>query len=219
MNKIIITIVLLLALAPLRAQQAKAVFQRIPDSVLPLLTSVNRADFVDFLESNMKAQVKNRLGGTSEMTSLTDTYIHIRLSDRSEWEMRLLPLNDSTNVICAVTTVCAPVCDSSVAFYTTADWTPLVTSDFIRLPGIDDFFLLPVEAGREREKADFRRRMDMLLMSARLSESDDTLTFTFNTPQYVQSSADDEADLPDTDDFVRPGLVYRWDSGRFTLAD
>ena len=46
----------LFSFAPLRAQQeAKAVFVSMPDSLSPLLTAVNRADFIDFLESKMKA--------------------------------------------------------------------------------------------------------------------------------------------------------------------
>lgn len=54
--------------APLRAQQeAKAVFVSMPDSLSPLLTAVNRADFIDFLDSKMKAKVENRFGGESEM--------------------------------------------------------------------------------------------------------------------------------------------------------
>ena len=58
----------LFSFAPLRAQQeAKAVFVSMPDSLSPLLTAVNRADFIDFLESKMKAKVENRFGGESEM--------------------------------------------------------------------------------------------------------------------------------------------------------
>ena len=37
----------------------------------PLLTKVNREDCVDFLASNMKAEVKNRFGKVSELKRLT----------------------------------------------------------------------------------------------------------------------------------------------------
>ena len=55
----------------LSAQLAKTCFTNMPDSLSPLLTAVNRADFIDFLESKMKAEVTNRFGGKSEMTELT----------------------------------------------------------------------------------------------------------------------------------------------------
>ena len=41
----------------LQAQEAKTFFKNMPDSLSPLLTAVNRADCIDFLESKMKAEV------------------------------------------------------------------------------------------------------------------------------------------------------------------
>lgn len=90
------------------AQEAKTVFVNIPDSLCPLLSSVNRADCIDFIESKMKAQVTNRFGGKSEMTELSPDYVSLQMSDASNWQMKLLPLNDTTKVVCAVSTVCAP---------------------------------------------------------------------------------------------------------------
>ena len=83
----------------------KSLFIALPDSLSPLLTEVNRADFGDFLASNMKAQVKNRFGNTSEMLKLTDDYLLLKVSAVSTAEMRLLPLNDSVKVICVVQTL------------------------------------------------------------------------------------------------------------------
>ena len=41
-----------------QAQDMKALFVSMPDSIAPLLTKVNREDCIDFLASNMKAEVK-----------------------------------------------------------------------------------------------------------------------------------------------------------------
>ena len=60
----------------------------------------------------------------SEMTELSPDYIHVKMTPQSSWQMKLLPINDSTKVICVVATVCAPACDSHVKFYTT-DWKEL----------------------------------------------------------------------------------------------
>ena len=40
-----------------QAQDLKSLFVAMPDSLSPLWTEVNRADFGDFLASNMKARV------------------------------------------------------------------------------------------------------------------------------------------------------------------
>ena len=123
----------------LQAQDAGTLFGRIPDAMLPLLSPVNRADFIDFLDSKMKAGVKNKFGGESEMTELTDSYIRIKLTGRSTWEMKALPVNDSTKVICVVSTVCGPVCDSAIGFYTTR-WEKIPTPDYLIVPVMDDYF-------------------------------------------------------------------------------
>ena len=72
MRKILIIAGILLCCLNMQAQDMKSLFVALPDSLSPLLTEVNRADFGDFLASNMKAQVKNRFGNTSEMLKLTD---------------------------------------------------------------------------------------------------------------------------------------------------
>ena len=86
----------------------------------------------------------------------------MQMSAQSTWQMKVLALNDSTNVICTVSTVCAPACDSSIHFYTD-DWKPLTTSLFITLPLMDDFLNAPDSAG-VYEFDEARRSADMLLM-------------------------------------------------------
>lgn len=63
---------------------------------------------------------------------------------QSTWQMKLLATSDTTQVICTVSTACAPVCDSNIQFYTT-DWKELPISDFITaMPAMDDFFETPI---------------------------------------------------------------------------
>ena len=66
------------------AQTVREAIKEMPDEVLPLLTKNDRLDFIDYLASNAKAEVKNKLGTPSEMTALTDDYAHIRLTEVSE---------------------------------------------------------------------------------------------------------------------------------------
>ena len=68
-----------MGIGSLSAQLAKTCFTNMPDSLSPLLTAVNRADFIDFLESKMKAEVTNRFGGKSDMTELTPDYIRVQV--------------------------------------------------------------------------------------------------------------------------------------------
>ena len=123
------------------------------------------------------------------MTELAPDYIHVKMTPQSSWQMKLLPTNDSTKVICVVATVCAPACDSHVKFYTT-DWKELVASSYLPvLPVLDDFIAEAADTVDIYEYEDARRQADMLLMKADLSAKDATLAFTFTTTDYMGKEA------------------------------
>ncbi len=196
----------------LQAQQAKSYFINMPDSMSPLLTSVNRADCIDFLESKMKAEVTNRFGGKSEMTELTPDYIHMQMTPQSTWQMKLLAVNDSTKIICTVSTVGAPACDSDVHFYTT-DWKELPTGAYLPiLPVMDDFIMDAPDTVDLYDYQDARRQADMLLMKADLSAKDITLTFTFTTPDYIEKTTAEKLKP-----FLRRPVIYVWKEGKFIV--
>lgn len=124
---------MLLCVLSLHAQDMKTLFIAMPDSMAPLLTKVNREDCVDFLASNMKAEVKNRFGKVSELKKLTDDYLFLQTTGSSSMEMKLLPLNDSVKVICVINTVCGPVCDSEIRFivHGGSNWRKVILSGFL----------------------------------------------------------------------------------------
>lgn len=191
------------------AQDMKSVFVAMPDSVTPLLTKVNREDCIDFLDSNMKAVVKNRFGNVAEMKVLTDDYVLMQTSEVGTLEMKLLPLADSTKVICMVKTVNVPVADSSVRFYT-SDWSQqLDVKEFLQLPSMDAFFL-PNDSLKD-EAILTRKKADMHLMKAQLSKEDTSLTFTYTTPDYLNEE-DREKLLPH---LRKEPIVLRWSEGKF----
>ena len=191
------------------AQDMKTVFVAMPDSVTPLLTKVNREDCIDFLDSNMKAVVKNRFGNVAEMKVLTDDYVLMQTSEVGTLEMKLLPLADSTKVICMVKTVNIPVADSSVRFYT-SDWSQqLDVKEFLQLPSMDAFFL-PNDSLKD-EAILTRKKADMHLMKAQLSKEDTSLTFTYTTPDYLN-----EEDREKLSPHLRKEpIVLRWSEGKF----
>lgn len=191
------------------AQNMKSVFVAMPDSVTPLLTKVNREDCIDFLDSNMKAVVKNRFGNVAEMKVLTDDYVLMQTSEVGTLEMKLLPLADSTKVICMVKTVNVPVADSSVRFYT-SDWSQqLDVKEFLQFPSMDAFFL-PNDSLKD-EAILTRKKADMYLMKAQLSKEDTSLTFTYTTPDYLNEE-DRETLLPH---LRKEPIVLRWSEGKF----
>ena len=191
------------------AQDMKTVFVAMPDSVTPLLTKVNKEDCIDFLASDMKAVVKNRFGNVAEMKVLTDDYVLMQTSEVGTLEMKLLPVNDSTKVVCMVKTVCASACDSSIRFYA-SDWSKqLDANKFLQLPSKDAFFLpndsLTDEAVLTRKKA------DMHLMKAQLSKDDHSLTFICTTPDYLNKENKEKLEPY----LQKEPVVLKWQEGKF----
>ena len=190
------------------AQEAKTLFINMPDSVTPLLTKVNREDCIDFLESKMKAVIENRFGHKSEMTDLSKDYIRMQMSSQSAWQMKVLQLNDTTQVICTIATVCAPACDSSIHFYT-QEWEPLDAEKFIALPVMDDFLSAP-DSTDIYAYNEARHAADMLLMKADFTKENTDLTLTLTTSDYMSTETAEKLKP-----YLRRPIVYRWKDGKF----
>ena len=117
----------------LSAQTLKDVFKQMPDSLMPYLSANNRLDFIDFMDSNMKAEVTNQTGGTSEMTALTDDSLSIRMSDALRVDMLLFDLDEPVDTIRQVivfveTFLSDSIYGESVSKTFSLDWQP-VTRD------------------------------------------------------------------------------------------
>ena len=108
------------------------VFKQMPDSLMPYLSQNNRLDFIDFLDANMKAEVKNRLGGTSEMLGLSSDSLSIRMSSSLRTDLFLMPLStpvDSVSdvVVMVETFLADSIHGQSHVSYFTTDWKKLST--------------------------------------------------------------------------------------------
>ena len=200
--------------ASLQAQEVRQAFINMPDSILPILTKVNRADCIDFLDSHMRAIVKNRFDQQSEMIRLTKDYIAMQLSPQSHFEMKLLPVTDSTHIICTIQTICSNACDSRIDFYTD-DWVALDKKKFITLPSQSDFVpeAIPLQVADTLSTPweVLRNEADILLMQASLADSTSTLTFQYTTPGYMSK--------PSATQYVpllkRKSISYEWKNGKF----
>ena len=202
----------LLCLIHIGAQDMRTLLVAMPDSILPLLTKNNRMDCVDFVDSKMKAEVKNRLGEVSELKVLTKDYLLLQMTSQSTVEMKLLSVNDSAKVVCVVRTVCAPVCDSAVEFYDIS-WKRLKTADYIACPLVDSFFRNPAQTDLPYQL--FREKADVDLIKASLSVERAVIRFEYTTPDYL-SEDDREKIRP----YLRKDpLVYSWTEGKFTPSE
>lgn len=113
------------------------VFKDMPIEIVPYLEENNKLDLIDFLDSGMKAVVSNALDGKTTMDSMTDSFIHLSLSNSYELSMKLLDVTqpvDSTNqIVCLVKTYGVDIHESIVEFYS-VKWNKLSTEEYLTMP-------------------------------------------------------------------------------------
>lgn len=182
--------------------KAKDVFASAPDSIFPLLTTNNRLDCIDLKENNMKATVKNKLEQKAEMTTLTDSYLQIKPSERSVVEIKML--NDS--VFCLINTCLGPAPDSRISFFTRG-WKPYETT--FPMPHATDFWAsVPDSLARDASFAQ-RSQEDILLIQISADKESTELTLTIQTSEL--SGKEKEI----AQKYVKP-LRYKWNGKDFT---
>ncbi len=159
------------------AQNMHEVFRQMPANIYPYLSKTNRLDFMDFIDANMKAEVNNELGSKSEMKELTSDYTDINLNGSSNLQLKLLP-TDSAKVICMVSTYYGPEADSNIRFFD-SKWCPIQVD--VKIPSVDKFFRRPDTVSVERY-AQLRKMIEPVLISARLSSKDNTITLSLGKP-------------------------------------
>ena len=84
--------------ASLQAQEVRQAFINMPDSILPILTKVNRADCIDFLDSHMRAIVKNRFDLLHNLHTKTTTNIGL-INQTKKYSKIKFPLKNNYSII------------------------------------------------------------------------------------------------------------------------
>lgn len=115
------------------AQSMREVLPSMPDTICRLLTRNNMLDFPDYLDTQMKAEVRNRLSGNSEMKTLTDDYTLIQVSESSTLQFKLLPTSKSKLILAAYTYFLNDsIADSQLSIYDIS-WKQLPTEKYLKL--------------------------------------------------------------------------------------
>jgi len=171
------------------AQDISSVFGNMPKNLILLVDSIPRQDLLDLYKSNMSANIKDKLNGNTTLNALTEDFIELK-SSNSSMQIALLRLVNDSKIILLIQTVCAPVCDSRLSFYTT-DWKPLDASDFI-LPANASWFIKDDTDQTGEDFINAPKSLDMDLMQFRFNPEKLELIQTYTTPQYL-SKEDREA--------------------------
>ncbi len=161
------------------SQSASDMLIMMPDDLIPQLTVNNRKDMVDFAKLGRADNVQNRFGGNSRITSLSENFLEVAMSEQSSMQLKILPYRD-TIIVGVIHTVCAPVRDSRIAFYTT-DWEDIQTAELWQIPDAEDF------AATKKTK-DFRDAislLDLWLAEYSFNKEDNDITVRQTVGEYL----------------------------------
>ena len=200
MKHILYSLFFILYCLSISAQSAgmRTLWASVPESVVPLLTENNRLDMIDFVENRMEAKVRNIFEGFSILDTLTADFLRCRLSEKTDLQMRLLPMGDKDTIVAVVNTSRTPVAISRIDFYTT-DWQPAKAS--FAMPAYEAF----VDSCDAQTLAEIA---DLPLVEMALSPSELTLTLTLSDQPL---SRDTRRALAGR---IHPITLY-WNNGRW----
>jgi len=181
--KIIFTSFLLsIAIFLVQAQTVSELFVKLPEPALITLPASDRMDLIDLYKAGKESTVRNFLGDSCSILNMTDSYLQFRIG-KNTMELFLLPMINDSKVVGLIQTVCAPVCDSRIEFYTTA-WKELATSVFITLADKNDF----LKEGIHPEDEDVKNALiplDISLMQLHYKSETKELQQVYTTPDYL----------------------------------
>jgi hypothetical protein len=170
------------------AQNLKELFiSALTPELLPLSTA-NRLDLCDLYAAGKDARIINAFEEEVSLTRLTDDYLKIQTGN-STTELFLLTLVNESRLIGFIQTVCAPVCDSRLEFYSLSG-KKLNAETFVSLDDPSPF--IP-------ENADTPAG-GITLEELHYDPEKQILARTFNIPFYLNPEAAEE---------------YKWNEIRF----
>ena len=168
-----------------RAEDLRTLFIGMPDSIMPALTKSDRMDFLDYMDSGMKAIAKNKQGGESEMTLLQENKLSVRTSQSGRMDMALFRKKDGSNLICIINTVTARYDDSRLAFFT-EKWEPVPLESLIELPQFDDYL---TKDALKRDSLEVLKKESILRLQS-VAVTDNGLEFSYTSLEYIGQDAD-----------------------------
>jgi len=207
--KIIFIILLLSATVRLsQAQTASELFVALPDPALLSLTVSDRLDLIDMYKAGEKAIVKNQFGDSCSLLRMTNDYLQI-LTGKNTVELFLLPMINDSKITGLIQTVCTPVCDSKLEFYSVT-WKKLDASIFITFAGKYDFLKEGTNPADENVK-DALIPLDISFMKLHYDPDKKELQQYYTTPDYL-SEPDREKVMPYLTETPK---IFKWNQMRF----
>lgn len=184
MKQLVVSVLALLLTCSLQAKSLREMWVSMPDSILPTMNSNIRTEFMELLDMNVKAEVRNLLSTDCVMDTVTSNYLRLSMSKVSTLEMRTLPMENGDTILCMVKTYQGPEKESELHFYD-ANWQVLDNGRFFLngvLADVCQKMVVKPDTMSEQHYQELVSLVEPKMWSAALSVDDDNLTFSLSLP-------------------------------------
>lgn len=198
MKNILLCMLLVFGAIDNEAKTMKDVWLTMPDSLMPYTNTDMRLELADLAQTHQKAQIKNLFGEQIIMDTITAEFTQIKLSNASIMQMKLLPTNTGSQILCMVKTYMGPSADSKIALYT-LDWKLYKTIDSFPMPHSNDGISMPESLKGLVEKPDTMKdshfkdlikMIEPIVKKISLSPSDNSLSIKLGLPLINKKDRD-----------------------------
>lgn len=154
-------------------QNIGEMFKSMPAALLPGVSEGNKTML---LVDSGETVVPYALGEIKKLRQ-SSNFLEIKTSGIGIIQLKLLPVEKDSAIVCVIKTVCANACDSHITFYTTK-WEEIGNKTFLPEVSQEIFF---DSSKKERENYKYAVSLHHIFpISATFSESGYDLTLTFN---------------------------------------
>lgn len=186
------------------SQNIGDLFKSMPSELLPGITEGSRTML---LVDSGETTVPYALGEIKKLKQSND-YLKIKTSDVGTTQLKLLPIEKDSSIVCIIKTVCAEACDSHISFYTTK-WEKIDANKF--LPEISEEIFFD-SSKKKMENYKYAVSLHHIYpISAAFSDNGSDLTLTLN---YKPLLTDDQ--IAEIKLFLKSDTVtLKWENASF----
>jgi Protein of unknown function (DUF3256). len=192
----------------IKSQSIEDFFLSMPSEISPVISQLGRKELMELYKAGKKAEVQGVLKESCSMTAFQDNYIRIATGSNSI-EIISLPMINDSYLLLVIKTVCAPACDSELAFYT-VQWKKLDAESLLH-PVDKDWFILEGTDTNDQTAKNALLALDVSLMKFSYNPKTKQLIQEYQTPEYLDKDQKKKVKKY----LKQEAKTYQWTGTRF----
>lgn len=177
-----------------------------PDTMTAYIDSLTKREMINFYDNNVGFASANFFGSNTWIDTISNGYMSVNMSETMTMQIRVLTKTDSTQMICMVRTYSpndavtdgaennAADGESDITFFTD-NWQALDGTFGLPLCNDEDSLLSQLtycpDTMTQKRYSELKAMIDPVMLVARLSADDETITLTLSTPLLRKDDSDD----------------------------